>query len=229
MSGGPKAHRSEGLEPSDRQPDDRPSGGRQTSVPAFWDARYAGPDLAFGAGPNAFVAEQAGRFAPGARVLDLGAGEGRNAVFLARRGCRVTALDFAPVGLRRAESWAAAEGLALQTAEADLATWWPEAAWDGVVCTFVHLLPDERAHLWRAVQAALRPGGVLVGEWFAPGNPDVGGPGPSAEDRLVSVGEVRRHLTGGALDVCREVRRTLDEGPYLAGPASTVQVVFRRD
>lgn len=204
--------------------------GRPTSDPAFWDARYVGPDLAFGDGPNAFVAEEAPRFGAGARVLDLGAGEGRNAVFLARRGCEVTALDFATAGLERATAWAAREGLSLDVEAADLTDWAaPEAAYDGVVCTFVHLLASERPAMWAAIERTLRPGGVLLGEWFAPRNLRLGGPGPTALDRLVSANEVRASLRGGRLVVCREVERVLDEGPFLQGRAATAQIVFERE
>lgn len=202
---------------------------RPTSEAAFWDARYVGPELAFGPGPNALVAAEAGRLRAGARVLDLGAGEGRNAVFLAGRGCSVTALDFATAGLGRAAAWTEREGLRLDVVKADLTAWAPpEAAYGGVVCTFVHLLADERPALWAAIERALRPGGVLLGEWFAMANLRLGGPGPTSPDRLVTADEVRRSLRGGRLVICREVERTLDEGPFLRGPAATVQVVFER-
>ncbi|MEM1115650.1 MAG: class I SAM-dependent methyltransferase [Bacteroidota bacterium] len=202
---------------------------RQTSDPSFWDARYAGPAFAFGRAPNAVVAAEADRLGDGARVLDLGAGEGRNAVFLARRGHDVTALDVATAELDRATAWAAAEGLRLGVEEADLSGWSaPEAAYDGVVCTFVHLLSHERPAMWAAIERALRPGGVLLGEWFTPDHLRLGGPGPSRPDRLVSAGEVRDALRGGRLHVCREVERGLDEGPFLQGRAATVQVVFER-
>ena len=205
------------------------SAGRLTSDPAFWDARYAGPEFAFGRAPNAFVTAEAARLGAGARVLDLGAGEGRNAVFLARRGHEVTALDFATVGLARASAWARAGELDLAVVDVDLGAWdAPEAAHDAVVCTFVHLLSQERPALWATIERTLRPGGVLLGEWFSPRNLSLGGPGPSKPDRLVSVAEVRNSLRGGRLEVCREVRRTLDEGPFLQGEAATVQVVFER-
>lgn len=202
---------------------------RATSDPVFWDARYRDPAFAFGTGPNAFVAAEADRLGAGARVLDVGAGEGRNALFLARRGCAVTALDFATAGLDRAVAWADREGLCLDAVAADLTTWVPpEAAYDGVVCTFVHPVAAERPALWAAVARALRPGGVLVGEWFSPHNLRLGGPGPTSPDRLVSAAEVRRSLTAGHSVVCREVERVLDEGPFLQGRAGTVQVVFER-
>ena len=68
---------------------------------AAWDERYAGPDLVWGAGPNRFVTEEVTPLPPG-RALDLGTGEGRNAIWPAGRGWHVTAVDFSAVGLARA-------------------------------------------------------------------------------------------------------------------------------
>jgi len=67
-----------------------------------WDERYGGRDLVWSATPNVFVAEVAGAMAPG-RALDVAAGEGRNAVWLAEQGWQVTAADFSPVAVQRTE------------------------------------------------------------------------------------------------------------------------------
>jgi hypothetical protein len=76
---------------------------------AAWDQRYSGPDLVWGAGPNHFVADEAAALPPG-RAIDLGAGEGRNAIWLAGRGWQVTAVDFSAAGLARAARLAAERG-----------------------------------------------------------------------------------------------------------------------
>ena len=65
-----------------------------------WDQRYAGEELVWSAGPNIFVAGICAELAPG-RVLDLAAGEGRNALWLAERGWQVTAVDFSQVAVDR--------------------------------------------------------------------------------------------------------------------------------
>ncbi len=67
-----------------------------------WDERYGGRELVWSGTPNVFVAEVAGGLAPG-RALDVAAGEGRNAVWLAEQGWEVTAADFSPVAVRRTE------------------------------------------------------------------------------------------------------------------------------
>ncbi len=67
---------------------------------AAWDQRYSGKDLVWSGSANVFVEEIAGPMAPG-RALDVAAGEGRNAVWLAERGWQVTAADFSPVAIER--------------------------------------------------------------------------------------------------------------------------------
>ena len=67
---------------------------------AGWDARYAGADLVWSAGPNVWVRELCTPLTPG-RALDVAAGEGRNALWLVEQGWTVVAADFSPVGVAR--------------------------------------------------------------------------------------------------------------------------------
>ncbi len=67
-----------------------------------WDERYRGADLVWSVSPNTFVAEVVRDLAPGS-ALDVAAGEGRNAVWLAEQGWRVTAADFSPVAVERTQ------------------------------------------------------------------------------------------------------------------------------
>src|SRR5690606_39971361 len=84
-----------------------------------WDERYRATGLVWGAGPNRFVVEQTEGLAHG-RALDLAAGEGRNAVWLAERGWRVTAVDFSPVAVERGRRIAAERGADVEWAAADV-------------------------------------------------------------------------------------------------------------
>ncbi len=78
--------------------------------PQSWDARYAGTDHVWSAEPNALAAELVADLPPG-RALDLAAGEGRMALWLAARGWTVTALDFSAVGLAKGQARAEQDGL----------------------------------------------------------------------------------------------------------------------
>jgi SAM-dependent methyltransferase len=129
---------------------------------AGWDERYSGTDLLWGREPNRFVAEElADR--PAGRALDLGAGEGRNALWLARLGWRVTAVDFSAVGIERGRSHAEAAGLAVDWVIADVLEYQPAPEeFDAVVVAYLHLPAADRARVLAHAAAGLAPGGLLV-------------------------------------------------------------------
>lgn len=87
---------------------------------SFWDQNFAGAEYRYGTQPNAYLASQAHRLAPGSTVLVPGDGEGRNGVWLARQGHRVTAIDLSTVGLDKARRLAHEQGVAIDTQVADL-------------------------------------------------------------------------------------------------------------
>lgn len=197
---------------------------------AFWDARFESEVYTYGVRPNAFITEEAGRIPAGAEVLDLGSGEGRNAVWLAEQGFRVTALDYAEAGLGKTGALAAKRGVAVETILADAAYWMPERRWDAVVCTFLHLRLGERLRLYTAMQAALRPGGLLLAEWFRPEQRTDGytSGGPPTLDLLTKPRELLQHFIWGEILRCESAEVTLNEGPFHQGPAATVRFIFRK-
>ncbi len=196
----------------------------------FWNDRFRSDTYVYGTAPNQFVRAQASRWPKGASVLELGAGEGRNAIFLAEQGLDVTALDYAEEGLHKLNQLAEARGVSVNTTQADVMAWTPDRRWDGVVNTFLHLPPAERPALYQAMQAALRPGGVLVAEWFRPEQITDGydSGGPPAVDMMVTADELRTHFPEEGMQVLRAVETTLDEGPYHRGPAAVVRLVWQR-
>ena len=197
---------------------------------AFWDARFGSEVYTYGTRPNTFIAQEAHRFGSGAEVADLGSGEGRNAVFLAEQGCRVTAIDYAEAGLEKTRALADERGVEVTTEQADLAYWTPSQQWDGLVCTFLHLRLGERVRLYTAMQAALRPGGVLVAEWFRPEQRKDGytSGGPPTLDLMVKPRELRQHFIWGDILQCEAAEVTLNEGPFHQGPAATVRFIFKK-
>jgi SAM-dependent methyltransferase len=170
-----------------------------------WDQRYADQQQ-WSSGPNALVARLLTGLPPG-EAVDLAAGEGRHALWLAALGWRVTAVDFSAVGLRRGASQPGAERVTWVTA--DVTTWTaPPASVDLVVVAYLHLPePDILAVLTRAV-GWLRPGGrlLVLGHDVANITSGVGGPQDPAilhsVDRLAPVADL---LDVDRLErVCRE-------------------------
>ncbi len=137
--------------------------GIQSPQGQFWDQRYAEPGFAFGETPNVFLLSQAARYHKGMQVLLPGDGEGRNGVFLAECGLKVTTVDASKIGVHKANFVAAERGVSLDAHCADLETWaWPHGVFDLVVSIFVHFLPDQRQRMHARMLQALKPGGILT-------------------------------------------------------------------
>lgn len=194
----------------------------------FWENRYAETGWAYGAEPNDFVRECADRLAMG-RVLCLGEGQGRNAVFLAARGFEVTAMDQSPMGLARARELAAERGVQITTVAADLADFPIEPlAFTAIVSVFVHLPRALRREVHQRVMRGLAVGGAYVLEAYSPAQVHRQTGGPSDPALLASLDDLREELFQLEFDVAHELVRPVNEGRYHVGSASTIQILARR-
>ena len=129
----------------------------------WWEERYRSHAHTVWSGRvNDVLATEAVDLPPG-RALDAGAGEGGDAVWLARRGWAVTALDLSRTALDRAAGAAARAGVPLETRQADISAWEPgDERWDLVTASFLHFLPDRRDDVLRRLATAVAPGGTLL-------------------------------------------------------------------
>jgi 2-polyprenyl-3-methyl-5-hydroxy-6-metoxy-1,4-benzoquinol methylase len=141
----------------------------------FWDERYRSADTIWSGEPNPqLVAEVAGLVAGAA--LDVGCGEGADAVWLAERGWHVTGIDISRVALERARTAATAAGVAARVAwqQMDITTSAPpERSYDLVSAQFVQLAPHLRDNAFRGLAAAVKPGGTLLVVGHHPSDVDV--------------------------------------------------------
>jgi SAM-dependent methyltransferase len=195
----------------------------------FWDQNFAVEGYKYGTGPNAFLVWQAPRLPPESDVLVPGDGEGRNGVWLAQQGHRVTAMDGSAVGLQKAQALAAERGVRIETVLGDLADWAPApASFDAVVLTFVHLPPAIRADAHRRMAAALRPGGLLLLEAFHPLQLQHGSGGPKDPAMLYSP-ELLRADFADTLEqlLAWQGKVNLDEGPGHQGTAHVIRWIGR--
>lgn len=194
-----------------------------------WDTRYAEPGFAYGTEPNDFLKEAVRYLPEGGRVLSVAEGEGRNAVFLARQGFRVTGVDASRTGLEKARGLAAEAGVDIECLCRDLADYEPEAgAWDGVVSIFCHLPAAIRAQLNRKLVQALRPGGVLILEAYTPEQLRYGTGGPPSAELLADQAQLEQELAGLVWLHARSLTRPVVEGRYHTGEAAVVQLVGRK-
>ena len=179
----------------------------ETTEQGAWDERYSGPDLVWGAGPNRFLAGEATAL-PAGHALDLGTGEGRNAIWLAERGWQVTAVDFSAAGLARAARLAAERAVGVDWVQADLLDYRPApAGYDLVLVAYIHLPAAGLAHLFRTAAAAVAPGGTLLVIGHDRDNITRGHGGPQDPDRLYTAAAVAAELDGLAVRRAEQVTR----------------------
>ena len=196
-----------------------------------WDARYDDTELVWSATPNQFVRSIAAALEPG-RALDVAAGEGRNAIWLAEQGWQVDAADFSAVAVDRCVRLAAERGQSerVRAVVADAtATDWDAAAYDLVLFSYLQLPRDDwAAALTRAV-AATKPEGRIVVISHAAKNLTDGYGGPQDPSVLWDPADVVHSADGFAVTVERAelVERELqtDDGEQVA--IDTV-VIFRK-
>lgn len=197
----------------------------------FWDKSFSAPGYKYGTEPNAFLTEQAFRLKPGSRVLVPGDGEGRNGVWLAGQGHEVVSVDLSEVGLRKAQSLAACQGVALQVVQADLAGWAPDAGeFDAVVLTFVHLPETIRSQAHARLAAGLRAGGWFILEAFHPEQLALSSGGPKDPAMLYDLAKLRADLAASGLqeELAWEGQTVLDEGPGHQGLARVTRYVAHK-
>jgi SAM-dependent methyltransferase len=198
----------------------------------FWNDRYREEGFAYGTEPNDFIRAQAHLIPPG-RVLCLAEGQGRNAVYLAKLGYTITAVDLSPIGLQKAQELAAEQGVSIETQAVDLAEFQIEPdAWQGIVSVFAHVSPPIRTRIHGQVVTGLAPGGIFILEAYTPHQLEskgVGGPGREHVDKLMSLVELRKELAGLTFLHAQELQREVVEGRFHSGVSAVVQVVARRE
>jgi SAM-dependent methyltransferase len=183
-----------------------------------WDELYAGTDLIWKAEPNRFVVEELTGEPPG-RALDLGTGEGRNAVWLAAQGWQVTGVDFSPAGLAKAAALAGRRGVTVTWVQADLRHYQPAVGgYDLVLLAYIHLPRADFGGLLAAAAAALAPGGTVLVIGHDVDNISRGYGGPQDPAILHRASDVMAALPGLTIRRAGQARRLVqaDEGERVA-------------
>jgi SAM-dependent methyltransferase len=135
-----------------------------TTDEELWDRRYGESEQVWSGEPNTVLVREVTDLPPGT-ALDLGCGEGADAIWLARRGWRVTAADISGVALDRAARHAADAGVpeGIDWQRHDLGTSFPAGLFDLVSAQFLHSRGDlPRERVLRTAASAVAPGGVLL-------------------------------------------------------------------
>jgi SAM-dependent methyltransferase len=178
-----------------------------------WNERYRSAATVWGVEPNRWVAREAAGLRPGS-ALDLACGEGRNALWLAGRGWRVTAVDFAAVAVAKGVELArrVPAGDRVEWIVGDATTYAAAEPVDLALLCYLQLAAAERRAATRAAATALAPGGTLLVIGHDSRNRLDGTGGPQDPAVLFTAADVAADLDGTGLTVEKggEVLRPVD-------------------
>lgn len=195
----------------------------------FWHQRFDQESYFYGTEPNDFLRENITIFPAKGRILSIGEGEGRNAVFLAEQGFEVTAIDSAASGLEKARKLAAERNVSIETQCVDLNDYvFEENHWDGIIAIFCHLPPLLRQQVHKQISQALKPDGVFLLEAYHPDQLTFKTGGPSNKELLYEASYLQQDLDGLRLLRLKETQRTITEGEGHNGISAVVQLIAKK-
>ena len=174
-----------------------------------WDERYETGEVSWSTDPNQFLVDELEPLPPG-RARDVACGRGRNAVWLASKGWRVTGVDFSHAGLAMARQLQADRAVEVDWIEADAVEWEPPpASFDLVVVMYLHLPAEQRRRVLSHADSALAPGGVLLVVGHDISNLSDGTGGPKDATVLCGPEQVVAELSGLRVERAERVKRTV--------------------
>lgn len=204
-----------------------------TDYKAMWDERYMENEFVYGKKPNLFFKEWIQKLETGA-ILMPADGEGRNGVFAAQLGWKVTSSDLSEEGKLKALDLAKENNTTLEYLVGDLVQLhFDTATFDAIGLIYAHFSADKKSTLHKKLNDYLKPGGVIIFEAFSKLHlfyneldPKVGG--PKDIDMLFSIAEIEADFENYEILVLEEKEIISDEGKYHIGKGSVIRFVGRK-
>lgn len=196
----------------------------------MWNERYSSPDYVFGTEPNAFLASCTSLLEAGQTALAVADGEGRNSVWLASRGLRVTAFDASEVGLEKARRLAARQGVSVDHRLAHIEDWdWLPEHFDVVAAIFIQFAgPELRSDIFAGMKRTVKPGGLILLQGYRPEQIEYGTGGPREREQLYTRPMLEEAFADFEILTLLEHDSELREGPGHAGMSALIDLVARR-
>ncbi len=201
----------------------------------FWNERFSADGYAYGTRPSRLLMAWMPELTQSdySTALVPASGEGRDAVYLARLGLSVTAVDISSEGLRKTRQLAEEFGVEVNTVEADLFKWpWPENAFDIVAGSFAHMPSAIRPTFHGLYCKTLKPGGLALIEGFTKEQisyqEKYQSGGPHDIDMLYAAADIQSDFADlEELSLTTGIE-TLEEGPFHTGPAAILRAVYKK-
>lgn len=191
----------------------------------FWNSRYSEKEFAYGTDPNEFFKEQIDKIIPG-RAIFLGEGEGRNAVYAAKLGWQVDAVDFSSSAKDKALKLAKENNVKINYVVSDLNDYdFKENDYDLIVMIFLHLPLELRTSIFSKSILSLKQNGRLLIEVFSKEQINNISGGPRSIDLLYSENDVLSLTNDLRIEIMESKSIQLEEGKYHKGKADVIRFV----
>ena len=197
------------------------------SQQVFWNNKFSKVDYFYGTKPNEFLASKIELIKHKKTLLCLGEGEGRNAIFFAKNGFEVSAIDASDLGLEKLQNRAVEEKLDIKTVCMDLNFWKAEEKYDVIMASYLHLLRDERERLFKKIEDSLNTNGYLIAEFFSTKQLSYNSGGPKDLELLYTVEDLSNYFSLCKKNIIEEIV-VLNEGIGHQGEACVIRVVIQK-
>ncbi len=208
----------------------RANDARQVAGHNIWDERYAQDGYLFGTEPNAFLVTQRDLLKPGASVLAVADGEGRNGVWLAEQGLQVLSVEASAVALEKAKKLAYQRGVMVAFEQADLAHWqWGENRFDVVAAIFIQFAPPAlREQMFANIKRSLKPGGLLLLQGYTPRQLEYKTGGPQVAENMYTEALLSKAFGDMEIFHLREHDDHIGEGTAHSGMSALIDLAARK-
>ena len=193
----------------------------------FWNERYGKSLYIYGKAPNVFFAHELNKLPKGTLLLP-GEGEGRNAVYAAYKGWKVTAFDYSEEAKKKALNLAQSYDVEIDYQLMEVSDFTVTRKYDAVALIFTHFGGEERRILFEKLENSLVPGGHLIMEVFSKNQLGRESGGPQDIELLYSRDEVAALFPNLNFNILEEAKVDLDEGFHHQGEAAVIRGVAVR-
>lgn len=194
----------------------------------FWNTKFLRDGYLYGKEPNNFLVSCEKNFKKSERLLCLGEGEGRNAIFFAKKGFKVAALDASDVGLEKLKTFASESNVEVKTKCLDLNDWEPSKKYGAILASYLHMYKKDRETLFEKIESSLKSTGFFVGEFFSTKQVNYTSGGPKDLELLYTVEDFENSFKNCTVHKLEECNVTLSEGRGHQGEASVIRVILQK-
>ncbi len=193
----------------------------------FWNEKFAKDGYLYGINPNEFLASKLNLFKKDSKLLCLGEGEGRNAIFFAKNGFKVKAIDASNIGLEKLQKRAKEQNLDINTLCIDLNHWQANEKYDVIIASYLHMYKNEREELFFKIENSLNIKGYFVAEFFSQNQLSYNSGGPKDTELLYTIEDFKNNFNSCTKQISEEIV-FLNEGRGHQGEASVIRVVIQK-